>query len=129
MSEYLGFVAKRDITGLTILEKIVFDLGLLRRNREEARGVFVGASIPLLPEQLRRLLDIGVDVVSKMYEKVGIELQDCIPDRLSSHNRTMYSPYIRFPACAKHKASSFPNTGAQSHNYYYQVHQCQEEQM
>jgi hypothetical protein len=70
-----------------MLHEIVFDLQLFRRDRPKPRGVFEGASVPPLPKTLARVLDIRVDVVSEMNEKVGVEFQDCIPDRLSSHNR------------------------------------------
>lgn len=69
-----------------MLQKVVLQLQLFRRNCPEPRNIFEGANCPFSPYHLVRLLDVSINVVSKKNKKVGIELQDCIPDRLSSHN-------------------------------------------
>lgn len=70
-----------------MLHKIILNLQLFWRYRPKPRSILEGSYVNLLPKILVRILDIRIDVVPEMYEKIGVKLQDCIPDRLSSHNR------------------------------------------
>jgi hypothetical protein len=80
------------ITQLLGLHEVIFLLHFFRCDRPKPRDVLERPYSSLLPKEFIGLLHICIDVIPQPYKHGGIELQNCIPDRLSSQIES-YDPH------------------------------------